>query len=331
MADEGNSVLSQDAIDSLFGEIPAGDPVVDPGTSADGVTRSPTVGDMPEVAVAEAPPAVAGVPAPAAVAAPAVVAPQAAPPAQQMPDARPWLQEGPAAAAPMTESAPAAPAPELAITVAPPVAQSPAAVAPAAPALTVPPVATAPPPAPAAPLLAAAPTETPVEPAAAGISGDDVEAMIAPLQATLAAYEQRFAGIDSALARLTELEGKLSELEKSSAVGGRGGVERRDLHVLQGKIMKQMRSVVDNLQATPAYGLRKTFACSGCGEVGNVAVRVKCTSCERETHVGWFPREAEARHKPKSSRGGRSNARVKPESSGRRSRRARPGQGRVPR
>ena len=49
MAGEANSVLSQDAIDSLFEGVAAGDPVIDPGTSTDGVTRAPTVGDMPEV------------------------------------------------------------------------------------------------------------------------------------------------------------------------------------------------------------------------------------------------------------------------------------------
>ena len=317
MADEGNSVLSQNAIDSLFGDIPAGDPVVDPGTSADGVTRTPTVGDMPE-----GPPAAAAAPAPAPGATPAPA------PAQQMPSARPWLQEEPSTAAPPAVATPAAPAPGLAMTAAPPAAQPPpqAVPVPAVPALAAPPAAAAPPPAPAVP-LAVAPNVAAVAPVAAGISGDDVEAMIAPLQATLAAYEQRFAGIDSALARLTEIESKLSELEKSS---GRG-VGRRDLHLLQGKIMKQMRSVIDNLQATPAYGLRKTFACSGCGEVGNVAVRVKCTSCQRETHVGWFPGEAAALHKPQAGRGGRSNARVKPAPNGRRSRRSRPGQGRAPR
>ena len=293
MADEGNSVLSQDAIDSLFGDVAAGDPVVDPGTSADGITRTPTVGDMPEP-----PPAAAAAPVPAPA------------PAQQMPDARPWLQEEPPAA-PITVPAPAAPAP------APPVAQpQPPAIAPE-PAPVAPPPPAAPPPAP---------------PIVAGISGDDVEAMIAPLQASLAAYEQRFASIDAALAKLSEIESKLSELEKASAESGTGGgVERRDQHLLQGKIMKQMRSIVDNLKATPAYGLRKTFACSGCGEVGHVAVRVKCTSCERDTHVGWFPKEAEAGRKSEPGRGVRSNARVKPAPNGRRSRKARPGRGRAPR
>ncbi len=302
MAGEANSVLSQDAIDSLFEGVARGDPVIDPGTSTDGVTRAPTVGDMPE-----APPAGPAAPPPTA---PAPVAAVAPPPVQQMPDARPWLQEGPPAA-PMTEPAPAAPAP------APPVPQPP-------------PPAVAAAPVPVAPAPAAAPL--PGAPMAAGISGDDVEAMIAPLQASLAAYELRFADIHAALSKLKEVESKISRLEKASAESGKGGgVERRDLHLLQGKIMKQMRSVVDNLQATPAYGLRKTFACSGCGEVGDVAVRVKCTSCERDTHVGWFPREAEAVRKPQPGRGGRSNARVKPASNGRKPRRARPGRGRAPR
>ena len=159
--------------------------------------------------------------------------------------------------------------------------------------------------------------------------------MIAPLQASLAAYEERFAGIDQALARLTDIEAKISELDS----GDGGGVERRDLHLLQGKIMKQMRSVVDNLQATPAYGLRKTFACSGCGEVGNVAVRVKCTSCERDTHVGWFPKEPHDEHRPRPARNARpnprsnarSNARVKPGSNDRKTPKARPAKGRAPR
>ncbi len=45
MGEEGNNILSQDSIDSLLTEVPAGEPIVAPGASTDGVTprrRRPT-------------------------------------------------------------------------------------------------------------------------------------------------------------------------------------------------------------------------------------------------------------------------------------------------
>ena len=197
MAQEGNSVLSQDAIDSLFGDIPSGDPVIDPGSSTDGVTRASTVGDIPEVVPAAVPTA--------PVSAQPVAAPGTEAPSQQMPDARPWLQETPAAVPSVPEVAPVAPAVPVPEASAQPIAPPP--VAAPLPVAAPPPVVAPPAPVAIAPALAA------------GISGDDVEAMIAPLQASLAAYEARLAGVDAALGKLAEIESKGSSVGASSARG----------------------------------------------------------------------------------------------------------------
>jgi len=41
---------------------------------------------------------------------------------------------------------------------------------------------------------------------------------------------------------------------------------------------------------TPALGLKKHFKCD-CGASGFVALRIKCTTCDKETWWGWFPKK----------------------------------------
>lgn len=43
------------------------------------------------------------------------------------------------------------------------------------------------------------------------------------------------------------------------------------------------------LQATPAYGVHKTFTCKSCEGHGFVAIQVKCTQCGQMTWWGWHP------------------------------------------
>lgn len=254
MAEDPNSVLSQDAINALFTQVPSGEPVVAPGESADGVTRTATVGDVPET--------------------PVKVVPDA-------PAARPWSEP----------------------------AEAPAAAPPAA--------APAPPPAPA-----------PAAPPGPAPGAYDPGQLIAPLQAAIASLEQRMAQADAALARIAQLEAAVAGLN-----AGGGGVDKAELQAFQGKVVAQIRSIVGNLQSTPGYGLRKTFTCSGCGERGSVAVRVRCTSCDRETLAGWFPEGGRGGGKrpgpaARQARAGEGQARAP---SGRTSRKAQRGPARAPR
>ena len=214
MADEGTGILTQDDIDALFGEVPSGETVVDAGGSADGVTRAPTVGDMPEVDVAP----------------PAAVAPPVAP------------------------------------------------VAPAAPVAPVAPVAPA---APAAPATAAIADARPwIQPDPGAIGGG-----VDP--ATFAVLEQRVVAIEAAVSRMAALEASITALTTQLSSGKMA--TSQDIQKLQGGVMRQMKSIMENLQATPGYGLKKTFKCSKCGDEHHVGTSVKCTNCQNESLVGWYP------------------------------------------
>jgi hypothetical protein len=37
-------------------------------------------------------------------------------------------------------------------------------------------------------------------------------------------------------------------------------------------------------------GLYESFKCSGCGSTHQVAVNIKCTNCQNETWIGWWPK-----------------------------------------
>ena len=52
-----------------------------------------------------------------------------------------------------------------------------------------------------------------------------------------------------------------------------------------------IRALEDNSQATPGYGLRKLFQCNQCDSRGNVASRIKCTTCGNEHWWGWWPKK----------------------------------------
>ncbi|NQW17506.1 MAG: hypothetical protein HQ478_08465 [Chloroflexi bacterium] len=202
MAEEATGVLTQEAIDALFGEVPSGDVVLDPGTSADGITRASTVGDMPEVNIAPPIAAAPVAPAPPPLAPIAAVAPA-------MQEARPWIQPDP------------------------------------------------------------------------GTLGGGVD------PATIAVLEQRIATIEAAVQRMVTLEASIAAL--TNQLGSGEFASRLDVQQLQGGVMRQMKSIMENLQATPGYGLKKTFKCSNCGDEHHVGNTVKCTNCQNESTVGWYP------------------------------------------
>ena len=57
------------------------------------------------------------------------------------------------------------------------------------------------------------------------------------------------------------------------------------------ELTSRMESVMGDLQATPVYNARKSFACGSCGAHGQVAVPVLCTQCGKQTWWGWWPQK----------------------------------------
>jgi len=65
-------------------------------------------------------------------------------------------------------------------------------------------------------------------------------------------------------------------------------VTEYDLDEKTSEISQTLDSQKISLDNTPAHNLRNRFCCD-CGAKGLVAVKVKCTRCDRETWWGWHP------------------------------------------
>jgi len=77
------------------------------------------------------------------------------------------------------------------------------------------------------------------------------------------------------LSKLESLESKIQQLESR--------VEALET------LRAALEDVETRINGTPALGLKHHFRCD-CGSSGFVALRIKCTKCNRETWCGWFPK-----------------------------------------
>jgi hypothetical protein len=61
------------------------------------------------------------------------------------------------------------------------------------------------------------------------------------------------------------------------------------------KQLNDLRADVDqlvkHLSHSAGYRLRDSFQCDKCASRGHAAVRIVCTVCNRESWLGWFPKE----------------------------------------
>lgn len=96
--------------------------------------------------------------------------------------------------------------------------------------------------------------------------------------------------------RLTQLESavkKMGYLEKDEAqaatvlIALQQGLQAltQQLQAVAGKV----EGIIQNLQATPDYGLGHMFTCRKCLSKSTVSIRIKCTQCGDETEQGWWP------------------------------------------
>ena len=79
--------------------------------------------------------------------------------------------------------------------------------------------------------------------------------------------------------RLASLESKVVELQDQISLVETAQAECVSLEDLE-----------KHVNGTPALGLRHRFKCR-CGASGYVALRIRCTSCLRESWWGWFPKK----------------------------------------
>lgn len=87
-----------------------------------------------------------------------------------------------------------------------------------------------------------------------------------------------------------KLELRITTLENSNGFTNSGSSAglKSSLQQLR-SISSQLENITQGLRSTPGYNIGKTFNCSSCGAMGVVAVRVKCTNCDKENWWGWWP------------------------------------------
>lgn len=98
----------------------------------------------------------------------------------------------------------------------------------------------------------------------------------------LAGLTERLANVESATDRFEQYK---KSLEAALAAN-------RQLQLAQSQaINTQLKTITQGLRNTLAYDIKKNFKCDCCGADGAVALKIRCTLCEKENWWGWWPKE----------------------------------------
>ena len=66
----------------------------------------------------------------------------------------------------------------------------------------------------------------------------------------------------------------------------------RQLQLAQSQTVNtQLKTITQGLRNTLGYDVKKNFRCDSCGAEGAVALKIRCTACEKENWWGWWPKE----------------------------------------
>lgn len=96
--------------------------------------------------------------------------------------------------------------------------------------------------------------------------------------------------------RLDALESVMRNSQQGNATAAVSALASQVQKALQGLMEQNQRlearvdELSEQLGATPASGIQKTFVCQSCGASGLVATRVACTQCGGELWWGWYPK-----------------------------------------
>ena len=66
----------------------------------------------------------------------------------------------------------------------------------------------------------------------------------------------------------------------------------RQLQLAQSQTVNtQLKTITQGLRNTLGYDVKKNFRCDSCGADGAVALKIRCTHCEKENWWGWWPKD----------------------------------------
>ena len=92
--------------------------------------------------------------------------------------------------------------------------------------------------------------------------------------------------------RLANLETTAEKFEQYRKAFETALMANRQLQLAQSQAVNtQLKTITQGLRNTLGYDIKKNFKCDSCGADGAVALRIRCTHCEKENWWGWWPKE----------------------------------------
>jgi predicted nucleic acid-binding Zn-ribbon protein len=99
------------------------------------------------------------------------------------------------------------------------------------------------------------------------------------------------AGLTDRLANVETATDKSEEYRKAFETAL---MANRQLQLAQSQAVNtQLKAITQGLRNTLAYDIKRNFKCDCCGADGAVALKIRCTHCEKENWWGWWPKEKE--------------------------------------
>ncbi len=92
--------------------------------------------------------------------------------------------------------------------------------------------------------------------------------------------------------RLANVETTTDKFEQYRKAFETALMANRQLQLAQSQAVNtQLKTITQGLRNTLGYDVKKNFKCDSCGADGAVALKIRCTHCEKENWWGWWPKD----------------------------------------
>ncbi|MDM7999145.1 MAG: hypothetical protein QUS33_03860 [Dehalococcoidia bacterium] len=92
--------------------------------------------------------------------------------------------------------------------------------------------------------------------------------------------------------RMATVEANSEKFEQYRKAFETALMANRQLQLAQSQTVNtQLKTITQGLRNTLGYDIKKNFRCDSCGADGAVAIKIRCTHCEKENWWGWWPKE----------------------------------------
>ena len=92
--------------------------------------------------------------------------------------------------------------------------------------------------------------------------------------------------------RMASVEANSEKFEQYRKAFETALMANRQLQLAQSQTVNtQLKTITQGLRNTLGYDIKRNFRCDSCGADGAVALKIRCTHCEKENWWGWWPKD----------------------------------------